>query len=140
MLDLTSLEDALSQLSQIAQRSQDESFMSQQDDITRNAIRSGVIKHFAIVYDLCWKFIQRWIRENRTPEDADNPRTRKDLFRLAAKNNLINDPEPWFVYGNARNLTAHTYNAKKADEVYEQAVKLVDDANYLLNKLKETND
>lgn len=52
-MDLSSLENALFQIDQILERSQDESFMSAQDNITRKAIRAGVIQHFEIIYELC---------------------------------------------------------------------------------------
>ena len=138
-LDLSSLENALTQLEQVVARSQDERFMSAQDEITRNAMRAGVIQHFEIAYELCWKFIQRWIRENRTPAEADYPRTRKELFRLAARYGLVKDPLPWFAYGDARNITTHTYNEADAVTVYAQAAPLARDARYLLERLKEEN-
>ncbi len=34
--------------------------------------------------ELGWKLLQRWIKLNVGPEEAE-PRTKKDLFRLAAK-------------------------------------------------------
>lgn len=139
-LDLSTLENALLQLEQVNLRSQDQAFMAAQDDITRNAIRAGVIQHFEIVYELAWKFIQRWIRENRSPEEADHPRTRKDLFRLAARCGLINDPLPWFGYAQARNLSVHTYNEKEAQAVYIQVQSFSGDVRYLLEKLRKQND
>jgi nucleotidyltransferase substrate binding protein (TIGR01987 family) len=36
--------------------------------------------------------------------------TPKDVFRQAARANLINDPEPWFDFQKKRNLAAHTYD------------------------------
>jgi len=139
-LDLSSMESAQLQLEQVAARSRDEAFMASQDDITRNAIRAGTIQHFEIVYELCWKFIQRWIRENRTPEEADHARTRKDLFRLAARCGLIQDPLPWFTYGEARNLSVHTYNEKQAEAIYSLVESFTRDARYLLESLREKND
>lgn len=140
VLDLSSFENAQLQLEQVAARSRDEAFMAKQDDITRNAIRAGVIQHFEIVYELCWKFMQRWIRENRTPEEADHARTRKDLFRLAARCGLIQDPLPWFAYGEARNLSVHTYNEKEAVAVYVLVESFTRDARYLLESLRGKND
>jgi len=139
-LDLSNFEKALLQLEQVAERSRDQVFMAAQDDITRNAIRAGVIQHFEIVYELCWKFMQRWIRQNRSPEEADHPRNRKDLFRLAARCELIDDPLPWFVYGEARNLSAHTYNEKDAEAIYAQVESFTRDARYLLESLRAQND
>lgn len=139
-LDLSKMENALLQLEQVSARSRDQSFMSQQDDITRNAIRAGAIQHFEIVYEMCWKFLQRWLRENSTPEEAYYPRTRKELFRLAARSGLIYDPLPWFEYAEARNLTAHTYNEKEAEIVYSKIEAFVSDARYLLERLRQCND
>ncbi len=60
----------------------------------RDTVRAGVIQNSKVAYEQCWKFIQRWIRENRTPEDADHPGTRKELFRLATRYGLVADPLP----------------------------------------------
>jgi len=103
-------------------------------------VRAGVIQNFEVAYELCWKFIQRWIRKNMTPEDADYPRTRKELFRLAARYGLIADPLPWFSYADARNLIAHTYDEEKAQSVYETASQFINDAKFLLQRLEEHND
>ncbi len=140
VLDLSSLEKAITTMEQTFERSENEDFMNAQDEITQDAIRAGVIQYFEITYELCWKFIQRWIRENRTPEEADHLRTRKELFRLAARYGLITDPVPWFSYGEARNITTHTYNEEDAVSVYETAGRFLTDAKFLLERLKEKND
>lgn len=105
----------------------------------RETVRAGVIQHFEVAYEQCWKFIQRWIRENRSPEDAD-PRTRKELFRLAARYGLVSDPLPWFEYGDARNLSSHTYDAKQAAAVFAVAERFNIDAQDLLKQLEARND
>ena len=86
------------------------------------------------------EFIKRWIRENGSPEDADYPRTRKDLFRMAARYGLIKDPIPWFDYGNARNLMSHTYDHEKVQEIYSITYEFLQDAKFLLKQLEENND
>lgn len=139
-LDLSSLENAIAMLQKIYQKAEDKAFMGQLDEITQNAIRSGTIQHFEMVYELSWKFIQRWIKINVSIEEANAPRTRKDLFRLAAASGLITSPEHWFDYSNARNLTSHTYNQDMADKVYQEAGGLLRDASELLRNLKDHND
>ncbi len=106
----------------------------------QEAVKAGVVQHFEVAYEQCWKFIQRWIRENRTPEDANHPRTRKELFRIAARHGLISDPLPWFEFGDARNLTVHTYDAGKAAAAYEAASRFLTHAEELLQRLTEKND
>jgi nucleotidyltransferase substrate binding protein (TIGR01987 family) len=106
----------------------------------KDTVRAGVIQNFEVAYEQCWKFIQRWIRGNRTSEDADHPRTRKELFRMAARYALIADPLPWFDYGDARNLTSRTYNEAQAMSVYETAERFIVDAKALLTRLESNND
>ncbi len=54
---------------------------------------------------------------------------------------LINAVQsPWFSYGEARNISSHTYNKDKAEEVYNIAAKFVNDARYLLDQLLLMND
>lgn len=106
----------------------------------QETVRAGVIQNFEVAYEQCRKMIQRWIRENRTPEDADNPRTRNELFRMAARYGLVSDPEPWFAFGEARNLTSHTYDESRALSAYDAALKFLPLAEELLGRLERSND
>lgn len=139
-LDLESLKKAVKSFEALIAKTSDESFMSGLDDVTRFGLKAGVIQNFEFTYELCWKFVQRWIRANVNPEDADHPRTRKELFRIAARYGLIEDPLPWFAYGDSRNLTSHTYDENMAEEVYRTALKFIKDAGALLNRLEKAND
>jgi nucleotidyltransferase substrate binding protein (TIGR01987 family) len=138
MLDLTSLRKATEALERSlnAARAGMESFGPD----LRETVRAGVIQHFEVAYEQCWKFIQRWLREDRTPEEAHHPRSRRELFRMAARYGLIPDPLPWFAYGEARNLTSHTYSEEEAAAVYETAQLFVEDAKALLHRLESGND
>lgn len=106
----------------------------------RETVRAGVIRNFKVAYESSWKFIQRWLRENSTPTEADSPRTRKDLFRLAAKTGLLADPIPWFEFGEARNLTSHTYDEAHAVRSLSAARSFLPHAQSLLLRLEERND
>lgn len=137
-LELESLRKTVGAL----QRSLDASqkAMASLDDDMRDTVRAGVIQHFEMAYEQCWKFIQRWVRENVSPEEADYPRTRKELFRIAARHGLISDPVPWFSFGDARNLTSHTYDEAQATSVYDVAQQFLPHAQELLVRLEERND
>lgn len=117
----------------------DEAFMETLDEIVRKGLRAGVIQNFEFTFELCWKFIQRWIRHNRSPEDAE-PLVRKDLFRMAARYGLVSDPTRWFDYAEARNQTSHTYNEERAVEVFAIAADFVREARHLLTQLEKRND
>lgn len=138
-LDLTSLQKAVSSLERAVRIAENKiSAGTGSDEV--EVLKAGVIQNFEFTYELCWKFIQRWIRENRNPEEADHPRTRKELFRLAAMYGLIADPLPWFDFSEKRNLTSHTYDEPTAQAVYEAAGRFLPDAAYLCRKLEESND
>ena len=134
-LELESLRKAVDALRRSLGAS--EKSMAALDQDMRETVRAGVIQHFEVAYEQCWKFMQRWIRENVSPEDADLPRTRKDLFRMAARNNLISDPEPWFLFGEARNLTSHTYDEAQAVSVYDTARDFLPHAREFLSRLEK---
>lgn len=139
-LDLTSLEKAVESMKAAANVASDKGFMSRLSAEQSDTVRAGVIQNFEFTYELCWKFIQRWLKENKHLEEADLPRTRKELFRMAARHGLIDHPERWFDYGNARNITAHIYDANKARVVYEAATRFVADAKAFLDRLERMND
>ena len=135
-LELTSLEKAITALEKSVGAAHADVIASNED--FADTVRAGVIQNFEVAYELCWKFIQRWIRENRSPESADHPRTRRELFRQAARYGLISDPVPWFEFGDARNLTAHTYDEERADTVFALAEKFPPHARELLSRLEES--
>jgi len=139
-LDLSSLRKAIDSLEKTLKVAEDKSLVAELDNDVKDAIRAGVIQNFEFTYELCWKFMRRWLRENADIEEAEYPRTRKELFRLAARSGLIKDPLSWFSYSDARNLTSHTYDEDKAESVYETAVGFLEDARYLLDRLQERND
>lgn len=137
MLELQAIHKALKSLKKsidlIAERKDDdlELFL---------ALRDSVVQRFEYTYELSWKMIQRWIAENVNPESAEPVYSRKELYRLAARNGLIRDPLTWFDYHKARNISAHTYNEKNAEQVFEAAKKMVDDVEYLITELDKRND
>ncbi len=139
-LDLSSLQKALLSLERAVRICGEKLARAETPAEEAELLKAGVIQNFEFTYELCWKFIQRWIRENRTPEEADHPRSRRELFRLAAQYGLIADPLPWFDYSEKRNLTSHTYDERTAQTVYEAAVRFLPDARHLYSKIEECND
>jgi len=138
-LVLSSLQKAVSALNSVLAKSDDALFMSSLDDVARNAIKAGVIQHFEFSYDLCWRFIKRWLETNIAPAVADGV-TRRELFRLGAENRLLENVEQWMRYHEARNLTSHIYQPEIAERVYNTAHDFARDAARLLAALEARND
>jgi nucleotidyltransferase substrate binding protein (TIGR01987 family) len=139
-LEVGNLRRAIAAMDSLVTRTTDSAWMASQDDVVRQGLRSGVIQHFEFTFELCWKLIQRWLRDNAPATDADLPRSRRELFRQAARFALIADPSHWFAYGDARNLTSHTYNEATADTVFRAAQQFLPDAQRLLANLEAARD
>jgi len=139
-LELTSLRKAVESLERTLNVANDRDFIAELNPDQIDAIKAGVIQNFEVAYELCWKYIQRWLRQNISPADAEYPRTRKEFFRMAARYGLIDDPLAWFTYGDARNLSSHIYDEQKAETVYQTALRFITDAKFLLERLEERND
>ena len=116
-----------------------EANMDISDDDMKDTIRSGVIQNFEVAYEQCWKMMKRWLKMNISSMTAEGV-TRRELFRLAAENRLIDDVEQWMRYHEARNQTSHIYEPEIAESVYAAAHGFAGDASRLLEALEAHND
>jgi len=106
--------------------------------LQQETFRSGIIQHFEIAYELCWKTMKRWIEENVSPDVLFGV-PRIELFRRAAENGLIDSVENWMTFHQARNNTSHIYSAGIAAAVYETAVRFVAEAETFLHNISTRN-
>jgi len=103
-LDLSSLQkavDSLQRATNVASKLKNE----QTDKDRTEVVRAGVIQNFEFTYELCWKFMKRWLEVNGEGASVDGA-SRKELFRIAAERRLIEKVEAWFAYTESRNETA----------------------------------
>jgi nucleotidyltransferase substrate binding protein (TIGR01987 family) len=63
-------------------------------------------------------------------------RTKKDIFREAARLSLIESAEVWIGHYEARNQTSHDYDQDKAEMVFERAKLFLADVQTLLEVLR----
>ena len=99
-------------------------------------IRDGVIQRFEISMDLSWKTTMRVLREVYGVQSS-NVLTKKDIFRQAAKYQLLDDPEAWFGHYEALNDTSHIYDSDVAPQTFARARLFLADARLLLQRLKD---
>ena len=111
--------------------------VDESDEDLQETVRAGVIQHFEVAYELSWKMVQRWLKDNISINTNIN---KKELYRRAAEYSLIPDVERWMEYHEARNSTTHTYDEDAAFDVYLIATEFVHDAKQLLQVLEELND
>ncbi|MBT6844115.1 MAG: nucleotidyltransferase [Candidatus Melainabacteria bacterium] len=109
---------------------------SQLDDALANIKddldRTGAIKLFEMCYELSWKTLKKVIEAQGLIVKA-NPR---EVYRIAADQELIDDPETWFNFHETRNLTVHTYNEETAKSIFDKLGEFQELLDQLTNKLK----
>ncbi|MCK4418295.1 HI0074 family nucleotidyltransferase substrate-binding subunit [Candidatus Aerophobetes bacterium] len=76
-------------------------------------VRDSAIKRFELCFDLAWKCIKFYAREEGI--ECNSPRA---CLKVAFQLNLISYDENWLKMLDDRNLTVHIYKEKYADEVY----------------------
>jgi nucleotidyltransferase substrate binding protein (TIGR01987 family) len=111
MLDFSSLVKAAQSLSDVL------AMMAQRpgDLIARD----GYIQRFEDTYDLCVKSRRRQLEDmSDIPADIDALGF-KDMLRAAAERSLISDAQAWFAFRELRHTSAHVYDPRKAEFIFE---------------------
>jgi len=138
-LDLSALQRALTSLEDSLEVVSDSEWFNEQSPKVQNTLIAGVIQNFEFVYEVGFKMIKRQIElESASPDEVDQGSFR-DVLRLAAEKGLIQDVEAWFGYRRMRNITAHTYDHDKAQQVYQGTLLFINDARALLASLEARN-
>lgn len=139
MLDLSSLQKACASLERGLNYATDRFSSGLVNSDEAEILKAAVIQNFEFTYELCWKFMKRWVDVNYS-ESMTAGLSRRQLFRLAIENRLMDDFDRWLRYHELRNLTSHTYDRDVADEIFEAAGDFLKDAVDLLGRLEAKND
>jgi nucleotidyltransferase substrate binding protein (TIGR01987 family) len=132
MLDLTSFEKALTSLKAAVSE--------YQKDTGNLFIRDSVIQRFEYTYELCHKMLKRFLVETEFNGQAINEMSFSEIIRTAnEKSLLLNDINTWSNFRKMRNVTSHTYDSNTASGVVSVVPDFINEADYLLHKLREKN-
>lgn len=107
--------------------------------IVKETLQAGVIQSFEVAYEQAWKMMKRWIETNLGADTADGV-SRRELFRMAAEQKLIDDVDVWMSFHQTRNMTSHTYDLETANDAYSDAVSFLPLVKDLLVRLEARND
>lgn len=73
-------------------------------------IRDSLIQRFEFTYELAWKSMFFWMRD----QGEQVPEMQKPIIQAAFRCELINAPELWEDIKKQRDETSHTYNESRA--------------------------
>lgn len=131
-LNLNSFKDALNSL-KIA-------INAMKSEPANALFRDASIQRFEYTYELSHKMLKRYLEMTEPNAKEIDQMPFADLIRTGSERGLLlKGWDVWSTYRYARNLTSHTYNEKKANEVCEIIPEFFKDAQYLLDKLYERN-
>jgi nucleotidyltransferase substrate binding protein (TIGR01987 family) len=95
-------------------------------------VRDSTIQRFEFTVELSWKALQRFLSISGISEVL----TPKNVFREGARLGLVDDPEAWIRFVDARNLSSHTYKESLAEEVYARAREIPTYVQELIHKIE----
>ena len=136
LLDLSPLERAITQL----EGSLDLVGEEESNPRLFPYLRAGAIQAFEFTWELTFRMLRRHIELTAdSPAQIDmtefNP-----IIREAFRRGLVQaELKVWREYRDNRNITSHTYNEDKAQEVLDGIPGFLQEARYLLNRLRERN-
>jgi nucleotidyltransferase substrate binding protein (TIGR01987 family) len=81
-------------------------------DMVSDRDKSGAIQAFEYCYELAWKTMKRLL--DKRGKVVNSPR---EVFRAAALEGMIENPEAWFTFLKMRNITTHTYDEDVIDSI-----------------------
>ena len=73
-------------------------------------IRDSLIQRFEFTYELAWKCMYAWMRE----QGEKMPEMQRPILQAAFRCELIADPQTWEQIKEQRDQTSHTYNEATA--------------------------
>ena len=94
------------------------------------------IQRFEYSYELSHKMLKRYLELTEPTSIVIDEMSFPDLIRTGYERGLLlHSWDIWLEYRNARNMTSHTYDEKKAMAVFNIIDRFSKDASHLLHKL-----
>lgn len=106
----------------------------------RDKFRTASIKSFEYCYSFSLKMIKRRLEERAAEPDLIEEASFRTFIRSAWEIGLVHDLEEWDRFRKLRNDTAHTYDARQAEAVFQDLPKFVSAVKFLLAGLEVSAD
>ena len=112
------------------------------DDILRDVFRAACVKEFELVLEQSGKLLRKRLAAYFASNRQADRLYFKDLFRHAARHDLIDCEavERWLGYRDNRNDTAHNYGEDFAEATLKLLPAFVGDAKALADMIEAAND
>ena len=133
MLDLSSFQKALATL--------EEALNAYQHDSKNAFIRDACIQRFEYSYELTHKMLRRYLEMTEATSSDVNDLSFPSFIRLGYERGLLNaEWVVWKDFRNARNITSHSYDERKALEVLTIVPDFLTEAKFLYNEVQKRQE
>ena len=97
--------------------------------------RAAAIQAFEYTFEISIRMLRRRL-ETILPGPEVERLPYRDMLRVAAEKNFIDNPAAWFRFRAMRNNTSHSYDEIKAEQLAAMLPEFADQAAKLLNQLR----
>jgi nucleotidyltransferase substrate binding protein (TIGR01987 family) len=127
-LDLTPFNKALSSLH--------EALEAYKKEPSNKFILDSCIQRFEYTYEISWKMLKRYLEATSAAPGEVDEMAFADLIRTGSeKGLLLSGWDKWKDYREARGTTSHTYDEKKAQQVFAKIPAFYDEARHLCGEI-----
>ena len=135
-LDLTALHDALAALGRsLAYLDSDLA----RDPGLREQFRAASIQAFEVTYEVAFKMLKRQLEAMSGSAREVEQWTFMQILRAGSEAGLVADTGRFQDYRSKRNITSHTYDSGRAEEVVSVLGDFASDIRYMLRELERRN-
>jgi len=136
-LDISPFEKALSQLERSLEYLHSD--LAQRDEGLREQFRAATIQAFEFSYELGTKMLRRQLEQISANPAEIRSMAFMDMVRTGAEAGLVREVPQYRIFRDKRNMTSHTYDEAKAEEVLEVLDDFVEEMHFLRDELKRRN-
>ena len=102
--------------------------------------RTAAVKSFEYAYEISVRLVRRQLEAMSASAAEIEQLEFKTLMRTAAEKGIIDDPLPWLLFREKRNITSHTYDETKSVDVLAVIPQFLERAGFLLQRLNAPHD
>lgn len=109
------------------------------DPNLREQFRAASIQAFEFTHELGFKMLKRQLEQMAADPATVDQMTYMEVIRSGAEAGLVADVARFKEYRDKRNITSHTYDEDKAEEIVAVLRDFASDIHYLLEELEKRN-
>ena len=137
-IDYSSLEKAMGQLEKSLAFFHSD--MAAENEDLRQQFRAAVIQAFEYTYELVYKMIRKQLAQIVANPSELLEIDFMELMREAQQAGIIRNAPAFRIYREKRNITSHTYDEDKADDILTIIDSFIQDIRFVLTELKRRNN